>query len=232
MYDLKPLEEEWEKYHRKKRVPFYIGILIGVFLIIMIVLSLYYDVFSKKSVQKNIVKVESTNSVVVNNDNKVMDNTLKDEVKNTIVAVETKDDKPIEMIVDNIPILEEESNKEVVKEKIINKPRKKIHLNIIESSSLDAYKDVEERFFKSRDVDDSLFLAKSYYRKGKYKKSEYWALQTNKINSTIDDSWVIFVQSKVKLGKKNEAISILRNYIKRTGSERAKNILLKIKADR
>jgi len=232
MYDLKPLEEEWEKYHRKKRLPLYLGILIGVLLIIMTVLALYYEVFSKNSLIKNVVKVEDKNSVVMRDNNKSVDNTSKNEIEKTI-AVETNDNnKPMEMIVDNIPILEEEPNKEIVNENVINKPKKKIHLNIIESSSLDAYKEVEERFFKSRDVDDSLFLAKSYYRKGLYEKSEYWALQTNKINSTIDDSWLIFAQSKVKLGQKNEAISILKNYVKRTGSERAKNTLLKIKANR
>jgi len=232
MYDLKPLEEEWEKYHRKKRLPLYLGILIGVLLIIITVAALYYDVFSKKSLVKNVVKVEDKRSAVMRDNNKSVDNTSKNEIEKTIV-VETKDNnKPMEMIVDNIPILEEESSKEIAKENVMDKPRKKMHLNIIESSSLDAYKDVEERFFKSRDVDDSLFLAKSYYRKGLYEKSEYWALQTNKINSTIDDSWIIFAQSKVRLGQKNEAISILKNYVKRTGSERAKNTLLKIKANR
>jgi len=231
MYDLKPLEEEWEKYHKKKRLPLYIGILLGVLLIIMTILLVYYDMFSKEIIEKNVDKVENTKSVVIKSDNKVIDNTSKNELEKIIVK--TKDmNKPLEMVVDNIPILEEESSKEILKENVIDKPKKKMHLNIIESSSLDAYKDVEERFFKSRDVDDSLFLAKSYYRKGLYKKSEYWALQTNKINSTIDDSWIIFAQSKIKLGQKNEAMSILQNYIKRTGSERAKNILLKIKANR
>jgi len=110
-----------------------------------------------------------------------------------------------------------------------NVPRKKMHLNIIKSSTVSAYKDVEKRFYQSHDTDDSLFLAKSYYRKGNYKKSEYWSLQTNKINSNIEESWMIFIKSKIKLGHKNQAIRILTNYAKKSNSSVAWNLLLKLK---
>jgi tetratricopeptide (TPR) repeat protein len=223
MYDLKPLEEEWEKYHKKKNLPLYLGAFLGFLLISGIGILVYNNYFSNNN---NIVKIENNASspVQINNvPDKASNKILKEEVNNTIVKEEIKKSIPTEMIVDNIPILENKRETEVD-----NKSTKKIHLNIIESSSVDAYEDVEKRFFKSRDVDDSLFLAKAYYSIGKYKKSEHWALQTNKINSTIDESWIIFAQSKVKLGQRSEAISILNNYIQRTGSERAKNSLLKI----
>ena len=111
----------------------------------------------------------------------------------------------------------------------IEEPRKKMHLDIIETTSVSAYKDVAKRFHQSHDTDDSLFLAKSYYRKGNYKKAEYWALQTNKVNDNIEESWLIFVSSKVKLGHKNEAIRILTTYIKRSNSAEARSLLYKIK---
>ncbi len=218
MYDLKPLEEEWEKYHKKKNLPFYLGAFLGL-LLISIVMLFYNNNFSNKNILKS--KNNDLESVQKNDNSlyKVSTEIVKEEVNKTIINKNSKKNKPTEKIVDNIPILEDTVEKE---------KRKKINLNIIESSGLDAYNDVEKRFLKSRDVDDSLFLAKAYYRIGKYEKSEYWALQTNKINSTIDESWIIFAQSKVKLGQRNEAISILNNYIQRTGSEQAKNSLLKI----
>jgi len=37
-------------------------------------------------------------------------------------------------------------------------------------------------------VDDSLFLASNYYKKGAYKKAVYWALQTNKIDKNIEET--------------------------------------------
>lgn len=221
MYDLKPLEEEWERYHRKKSLPLYIGIFIGLFFIAAIGIALYNDTFSNIDIENKIAKIENNNTskqVVIK------------KVENPMPKEDIKHNNPIEMIVDDIPILEDKRERE--KTEVSSKTRKKMHLDIIESSSLDAYKDVEKRFFKSGDVDDSLFLAKAYYDIGKYNKSEFWALQTNKINSTIDESWIIFAQSKVMLGQKNEAISILSNYIKRTGSERAKDSLLKIKTSK
>ena len=104
-----------------------------------------------------------------------------------------------------------------------------MHLNIVETSSVSAYKDVAKRFKQTHDTDDSLFLARSYYRKGNYKKAEYWSLQTNKINRNIEESWLIFAKSKVKLGRKNEAIDILTKYIKKSNSAEGKSLLNKIK---
>ena len=228
MYDLKPLEEEWERYHKRKRLPFYVGFFAGFLILLGTVLFFNSNKFSKNKIEKTVTVVETNNHNVMEKDRKIKNISKEiviDEISNFTVKKEVKNNKPIEMIVDDIPILEEE----LIEKKPIKDVQKKVQINIIETTSMDAYQDVENRFFQLKNVDDSLFLAKSYYKKGKYKKSEFWALQTNKINSTIDESWIIFAKSKVKLGQKNEAMNILSSYIKRTGSERAKNILLKIK---
>jgi tetratricopeptide (TPR) repeat protein len=95
----------------------------------------------------------------------------------------------------------------------------------METSSVTAYKDVEKRFSQSHDIDDALFLARSYYKKGNYKKAEHWALETNKVDPNMEESILIFVKSKIKLGRKNEAISILKSYLKRSNSQEAINLL-------
>ena len=112
------------------------------------------------------------------------------------------------------------------------KERKKIHLDIIETSAVSAYKDVEKRFLISHDVDDALFLAKSYYKKGNYKKAEYWAYETNKLNENNTASLFIFIKSKIKLGKKEEGLSMLRTYIKKTNDEDARALLSEIENNR
>ena len=229
MYDIKLLEEKWNRYRRKKRRPIAISILLSLLFIIGILFFLNDEIFLQVDKLNTEVKIEKkyTSSIAQSND------TLDYVQPQKNVSIQTKvihnnEQSPVITIVESIPILEEE--KEQKSSKIEReKPHKKIQLNIIESSSLDAYKDVEKRFDKTHDIDDSLFLAKSYYRKGIYKKSEYWALQTNKINSNIDESWIIFAQSKMKQGQKNEAVRILSNYVKRSGSEKAKNILNKLK---
>ncbi len=131
-----------------------------------------------------------------------------------------------------IPLLEEttvQQSLKPIKTKKKEKRHKKIHLKIIETSHVSAYKDVEKRFYQSHELEDSLFLARAYFNRGNYKKAEYWALQTNRINQNIEESWLIFVRSKVKLGHKNEAINILESYIKRSHSEEAKKLLIKLK---
>jgi len=228
MYDIKPLEEEWNKYRTKKRRPIYIFVLI-LFIIIGILMYMNDNIFLqtkkpyvKNNVDKNDILSDST-SVAVSEYNLSKNNFIT-KSKN----VDKKEHSPIPSIVENIPILDE-VKEDKYKEVKSAKPHKRVQLNIIESSSLDAYKDVEKRFYESRDIDDSIFLAKSYYRKGLYKKSEYWALQTNKLNNNIDESWIIFAQSKMKQGHKNEAVRILTNYVKRTGSQNALNILNRLK---
>lgn len=108
-------------------------------------------------------------------------------------------------------------------------PRKRKHLDIIETSSQNAYADVAKRFKKIHNPHDSLFLAKSYYNHGDYKKAEYWALETNKVDANIEESWIVFVKAKVKLGQKGEALKVLTQYISQSNSDVAKKLLYTLK---
>ena len=247
MYDIKPLEEEWKKYHNHKRKPAYIFLFLAISVLAAIFTFLNLKDFEMPSFSmtnsddKSIeLKTMNKNSILLNDRLHTLQVKKEDIVENIKPPVQMEVmNKPMESvptlpIVENIPIIEVLERKKPVKiykkPKIKkDKPRKKIHLNIIESSSISAYKDVEKRFYESHDTDDSLFLAKSYYRKGKYKKAEYWALQTNKVNSSIEESWIIFAQSKIKLGHKNEAIDLLSKYLKRSNSNRIRNLLYKLK---
>jgi len=111
-----------------------------------------------------------------------------------------------------------------VRPKLLKEKEKK-YLNIVKTSNVIAYEDVEERFRQTHDIDDALFLAKSYYKKAFYKKSKYWALEANKIDDNLEESLLIFVKSKVKLGKRDESISLLKKYIEKTNSEDASTLL-------
>ena len=239
MYDIKPLEEEWKQYKKNKKKPYLISLAALTLFIVSIFSFFNYKDISLPKFESlnsnNTSKITEKKSSLVLLDNpllgvqikkKELHENIKPIVKLNIEKTrKSVDNIPTLPIVDAIPILEENPKRKVAKKKSknikvsrrnIEKPRKKMHLNIIESSSVSAYKDVEKRFYQSHDTDDSLFLAKSYYRKGNYKKSEYWSLQTNKVNSNIEESWMIFAKSKVKLGRKNEAMRILTNYVKRS----------------
>ena len=239
MYDIKPLEEEWKKYNKKKRRPWFI-LLFSIFLILLLSLT----VLNYKEINLLEFYDESKREMITNKPTALLiDKSLtaleirKSKVSEVLQTIETQsmevtsnENGSIE-IIEELPIPEDVKivTKAKVNIQVEEKPRKKMHLNIIETSSVSAYRDVAKRFNQTHDTDDSLFLAKSYYRKGNYKKAEYWALQTNKANANIEESWLIFAKAKVKLGRKNEAINILAAYIKKSNSAQAKILLYKIK---
>lgn len=245
MYDIRPLEAEWKRYRKQRQKPWYIGGFI--FLILSIVgitffgnVNINMETFTRyfKTIKSNALPIvkEVKSNVLLDDALETLEiekpitieTVEKEPESSSIQTVDEKESKSPKILVD-IPILEKV--KQPVNEKLSEDRGKKVHIEIIETSSVTAYKDVEKRFFQSHDIDDSLFLAKSYYKKGFYKKAEYWALETNKIDENIEDSLLIFVKSKAKLGHKNEAISILTKYISKSNSQEAKNILFKIKND-
>jgi len=228
MYNIKPLEEDWKKYQNKKKKPYYIALLI---IILVVILFLFFnkrnevfDVYMNKldniSVDTSDFESIPSESVTLVNQGLVRLETLNIPIKKSLDAV----DKLNEVLVD-IPVLDlkQESN---IQDNDSN--REKVHLEIIETSSVTAYEDVEKRFAQSNDIDDALFLARSYYKKENYKKSESWAYEVNKLDSNLEEGLFIFIKSKVKLGRKNDALSILSNYLKKSNSDEAKKLLYKI----
>jgi len=232
MYDMKPLEEEWKKYQTRKRKPLYFG-LFFLFLIILSFFFLnnnsfnlkYFNQFFQTLTQASVKDSnnnlsESYNHVLVN------DGLTKLEVLDLQDSRSQIDDStnPNGILVD-IPILALDNEVPKVN---VGSDRKKIVLDIIETSSITAYEDVEKRFLQSHDIDDALFLAKSYYKKSNYDKAKYWAYEVNKLNENIEEGLFIFVKSKVHLGQKNEGLSILKRYIKKSNSKEAKALLHQI----
>ena len=235
MYDIKPLENEWKKYRKKKLKPWLIA---SVGLIVLSILGIIllpnmkipfskFDtsfMMTSNSTPSEDKKVENTN-IKIKSNVLINDALSKLEIEKSVMdQVNTAANDATNTFVD-IPILDGKQEKGV---RYGQKGRAKVHLDIVESSSITAYKDVEKRFKKSHDIDDSLFLARSYYKKGNYQKSEHWALETNKIDPNIEESILLFVKSKVKLGRKNEAISILKSYLKKSNSQEARNLLYRI----
>jgi tetratricopeptide (TPR) repeat protein len=107
---------------------------------------------------------------------------------------------------------------------------KKSTMTIRRNKDGDDLKDVIRRFKVNNSPALSLFIAKKYYQMGDYQKSYNYALITNQINSNIESSWIIFAKSLAKLGKKEMAISMLKQYIDNSHSSRAKILLEELKS--
>jgi len=107
--------------------------------------------------------------------------------------------------------------------------RKKLHIEVTSRNGKSIAKDIEGRFKFAKDKDDALFLAKFYYDKGIYSKSESWALEANKIDSNMDESWIIFAKSLSKQGKRAEALKVLQSYHDKSNSINAQKLMDKIR---
>jgi len=106
---------------------------------------------------------------------------------------------------------------------------KKIHFS---STSTNYVERMKQKFSKSNSPRDALLLAKAYYKKNQYSSSEKWALSANKLDNSLEDSWLFFAKSKAKLGKKKEALRILVSYYKKSHSPKAKRLIGQIKTGR
>jgi tetratricopeptide (TPR) repeat protein len=242
MYDIKQLEHEWKQYRKKKLKPWYIG----SFTLLVLLASVTFFLMNEKidfSVWKSYFEAskemlpldEKSKDTYDTKETKVKQSVLVDdaldtlEIKDNVIDISDKIvKKPLNILVD-IPVLDD--TKESIFEEI-PQARNKMHLEIIESTSVTAYKDVEKRFLESHDIDDALFLARSYYKKGDYEKAVYWALEINKLDEEMEEGLFIFIKSKVKMGRKNEAISILTTYVKKSDSQEAKKLLYRIENDK
>jgi len=103
---------------------------------------------------------------------------------------------------------------------------KKIHFTSTSSNYVERMK---QKFSKSNSPRDALLLAKTYYKNAQYGESEQWALSANKLDNSLEDSWLFFAKSKAKLGKKKEALTILVSYYKKSHSLKAKRLIGQIK---
>ena len=115
----------------------------------------------------------------------------------------------------NTPIQEEIIKNEIIKQSI----------KITKQETQADIQHVIKRFQKNNNPALSLFVAKKYYKLKDYKKSYNYALITNQINNEIDESWIIFTKSLVKIGKKDKAIKTLKKYIEHSHSANAKILL-------
>jgi len=244
MYDIKPLEEQWERYNKKRRRPLFV-LMIFILLFAGVGAFLDYKNFTLSDFHYFDTNKSIKTAAIKPSDVLVDKSLTKLEVSQTV-----KSDTPLitasnEPVASNIPnnnpmeasdvFVEEESVKKrvpmppkvVVPQK--TRTRKKIHFEMVDADTPAAYREIESRFSVAPDPDDSLFLANMYYDKRKYSKAAYWALQTNRLSGDIEQSWLIFAKSKAKIGKKNEAIRVLSQYVKRSKSEKAKKLLKKLK---
>lgn len=109
---------------------------------------------------------------------------------------------------------------------------KQSSLNIKRRNDNSDIQHVINRFQVNNNPALSLFIAKKYYQLGEYEKAYNYALITNNLNNDIEDSWIIFAKSLVKLKKRDMAVETLKKYVDYSHSSQAKVLLDEILSEK
>lgn len=85
--------------------------------------------------------------------------------------------------------------------------------------------ELQTRFQSNGNPNLGVFIARYHYDHGNYPEAYNYALKTNAINNKMEESWLIFAKSLIKMGKVDQAKKTLQLYISQSNSENAKNLL-------
>ncbi len=110
------------------------------------------------------------------------------------------------------------------------KEEKKGSISIARRDEQKDIADVIKRFNVNHNPALSLFVAKKYYQLGNYEQAYNYALITNDLNNNIEESWIVFAKSLMKLNKKEMAVETLKKYISHSNSSQARQLLDEINA--
>lgn len=160
---------------------------------------------------------------------------VHEEIKKTTPQMHKKEDASVFKVeeVKQTAVKQQKNQEEIVPLKIeeVVATTKKIDNKSsikIERKSDDDIRDVLNRFNINHNPALSLFVAKKYYQMDEYEQAYNYALITNGINNNIEESWIIFSKSLVKMNKKDEAVEMLKKYIAHSHSSQAKQLLEEI----
>jgi tetratricopeptide (TPR) repeat protein len=96
---------------------------------------------------------------------------------------------------------------------------------VITSGNVKSLSFIKKKFYATNNINFSLMISEKFLDKKRYKKALKWALISNEIDDKNENSWILFAKSKVKMGKKQDAINALQAYLKDNHSTNVKNLL-------
>ena len=258
MYDIPELEKKWKKYQRNKikkplKFIFIVAFLGGASYFALEKYQEYqkYSQKQKKEEQKVTTNTPTTQTTTQNVIQKAPQNTQNNDkaiiiqkIPMTQAASQPRakrrdDDMGIDLsnatiVKPNVP--DEEirvigfDKKE--KEKVLKKYGDILDITPSSTNIDPIVEEYTQRFEDNKDPLDALYLAKYFYKKGKYEQAEIWAANANNIDGELEDSWIIFAKAKAKQGHRVEAIKILQEYYDSTKSLRAKKLLGKLRRNK
>jgi tetratricopeptide (TPR) repeat protein len=87
---------------------------------------------------------------------------------------------------------------------------------------------LRKKFYASNDVKYAFAIAERFLQMRKYQEALKWSLIANELAPQSDRSWILFAKTKLKMGKRQDAINILQAYLKTYDSSKVSRFLKKI----
>jgi hypothetical protein len=245
MLDIKNLERRWLKYKLKSFFPYVAMVLLSLSLIIGVSLWISLKKTDDKPVipqKKVLLSSNTTKSSTSNTENNVtfIEPSMEfvQSFQNTQLVPESSVQETHSASIENKPV--PASKASIAIPKTITMPEyappattiptlPKVNGNKALSINRDESKldiiTLERRFKETSNANLGLFIARYYYDRGDYNEAYNYALKTNNVNDRIDESWIIFSKSLIKLGRADQAKKTLQVYISQSNSENAKALL-------
>jgi hypothetical protein len=234
--DIRNLERRWFKYKLKSYAPY-----VGATLIVVITL-----LATSLVTQKGETTTPSTETPPPHEEKK-SSTTPKDEEKTpllepsmdfvqsfytstaeipTVILPVTQTVKPPHQSVPDPKVLNvPEFNSPKSPHSVIPTPSGDKSFSLNRNESKIDIENIEHRFKETSNPNLGLFIARYHYDHGNYSEAYNYSLKTNSLNSKIEESWIIFAKSLVKLGKVEQAKKTLHLYISESNSESGRSLL-------
>ena len=239
MLDINKLERRWLKYKLKSFAPYFIVF----FLLISLIVGTFLWLKAEKPIQiaivKNPISIPSKKTTALSpltptvEDNTTVLEPSMDFIQSfqntpspnqTSITSTSAKTKSIPLSVASTPKtlnIPEYVPPPVMKS---NNHEGSLSINRNNESKLDI-NDLQRRFKETSNANLGLFIARYYYDHGNYDEAYNYALKTNNLNNRIDESWILFSKSLVKLGRTDQAKKTLQLYISQSNSEAARALL-------
>lgn len=128
----------------------------------------------------------------------------------------------------------DDKNKKNIKKEISKKDSSNLEQNLSKkllSINEPTLKELEDLFRKRESYNLAIKISKIYLKKKDFKNSLKWSKIANKLDSELEDSWILYAKSLYNLGDKDAAREILEVYLKFKYSKKIENLLQKWRND-
>jgi tetratricopeptide (TPR) repeat protein len=168
---------------------------------------------------------------------------VEEELNGNVISLNVLENDPVDDLVEKdlqqLQVLEQSTASKNAFQPAALESKQKMKKHTIEITSVEirhkapkakSLKWLKKKFYATNSIKYALDIAKKYYFAKKYDKALKWSLIANEVDQKSAESWIMFAKTKMKMGKKQDAINVLNAYLKTYSSPKISKYLQKIKS--